>query len=60
MYRKIIGIYVDFALLSGEDKFVFLMSSSDHRIINWLGKFVYQSFQIRDRQKQYIAYLNED
>ena len=49
MYSTVNGIYLDFALLSEEDKFVFLMTNTDHRIINWLGKFVYQSFQIRDR-----------
>ena len=49
MFSKVNGMYLDFALLSDEDKFVFLMTNTDHRIINWLGKFVYQSFQIRDR-----------
>ena len=39
MYRKVNGIYLDFALLSVEDKFVFFMTNTDHRIINWLGLY---------------------
>ena len=54
MYSKVNGIYLDFALLSDEDKFVFLMTNTDHRITNWLRKFVYQSFQIRDRQSSIV------
>ena len=49
MCSKVKEISLDFAHLSDEDKFVFLMTNNDHRIINWLGKFVYQSCQIRDR-----------
>ena len=48
MYSKVNGIYLNFAHLSDEEKFVFLITNTDHRIINWLGKFVYQSSQIRD------------
>ena len=48
MYGKISGIYIDFKYLKSEDKFKFLLSNSDSRILNWLGKFVYQSFQTRD------------
>ena len=49
MYDKISGIYSNFIHLNDEDKFIFLMANTDRRILNWLGKFVYQSFQIRDR-----------
>ena len=47
MYDKISGIYSNFIHLNDEDKFIFLMANTDRRILNWLGKFVYQSFQIR-------------
>ena len=49
MYHKISVIYSNFIHLNDEDKFIFLMTNTDRRILNWLGKFVYQSFQIRDR-----------
>ena len=49
MYDKISGIYSNFIHLNDEYKFIFLMANTDRRILNWLGKFVYQSFQIRDR-----------
>ena len=49
MYDKISGIYSNFIHLNDEDKFIFLMTNTDHRILNWLGKFVYQSFQIKER-----------
>ena len=49
MYDKISGIYSNFIHLNDEDKFIFLMTNTDRRILNWLGKFVYQSFQIVDR-----------
>ena len=48
MYDKINRVYGDFNNLSEEDKFLFLMSNSDVRILNWLGKFIYRSFQIKD------------
>jgi len=48
MYSKIGEIYLDFFNLNNDEKFVFLMKTNDHRIMNWLGKFVYRSFEIRD------------
>ena len=48
MYGKINGIYSDFKNLNDVDKFIFLMSNTDGRILNWLGKFAFQSFQVRD------------
>ena len=47
MYSKVNGIDFDFTNFNVEVKFVFLMTNTDHRIINRLGKFVYQSFYIR-------------
>ena len=54
MYDKINRVYGDFNNLSEEDKFLFLMSNDDVRILNWFGKFIYHSFQIRDR-KNWLA-----
>ena len=48
MYHKISGIYSNFIHLNDEDKFIFLMTNTDRRNLNCLGKFIYQSFQIRD------------
>ena len=50
MYDKINRVYGDFNNLSEEDKFLFLMSNDDVRILNWFGKFIYYSFKIRDRK----------
>ena len=44
MYDKINRVYGDFKNLSEEDKFLFLMSNDDVRILNWFGKFIYHSF----------------
>ena len=54
MYDKTNRVYGDFDNLSEEEKFLFLMSNDDARILNWFGKFVYHSFQIRDR-KNWLA-----
>ena len=51
---KIYRAYGEFNNLSEEDKFLFLMSNDDVRILNWVGKFIYHSFQIRDR-KNWLA-----
>ena len=48
-YDKIDRVYGDFNNLSDEDN-LFLMSNSDVRILNWFGKFMYRSFQIRERK----------
>ena len=47
-------VYGDFNNLSEEDKFLFLMSNDDVRILNWFGKFIYYSFQMKDR-KNWLA-----
>ena len=50
MYDKINRVYGDFNNLSEDDKFLFLMSNFEVRILNWFGKFIYRSFQIRDQK----------
>ena len=47
LYVKVSARWTDFSLLSGRDKFIFLMSCTDPYILGWLSKFVYKSFNKR-------------
>ena len=43
-------VYSDFNNLNEDNKFLSYISNFDVRILNWLGKFINHSFQIRDRK----------
>ena len=49
-WNTIQNIDIEFPLLSDEDKFCYLMCNGDPRVLSWYGKFVYQSFQIRNEK----------
>ena len=49
-WNKIQTIDIEFPLLSDENKFCYLMCNGDPRVLSWYGKFVYQSFQIRNEK----------
>ena len=46
LYSKVSTRTVELILLNDQDKLIFLMSCTDHFILNWLAKFVYKSFNI--------------
>ena len=50
LWNKINAIDSGFAHLDDKDKFCYLMSCCDRNILSWFGKFVYQSFNIRNQK----------
>ena len=50
LWNKINAIDSGFAYLDDKDKFCYLMSCCDRNILSWFGKFVYQSFDIRNQK----------
>ena len=47
-FQKVTTIYHDFMLLDDEDKFGLIMTSCEPQCLNWLGKFLHESFIIRN------------
>ena len=54
MYNNFNGVYKCFINLKEDDKFLFILSNSDSRILSWLGN-ICRSYQIRDRRKWLTA-----
>ena len=50
LWHKINTIESDFEQLDDKGKFCFLMSNSDRRTLSWFGKYVYQSFNMRNKK----------
>ena len=50
LWNKINATDSGFAYLDDKDKFSYLMSCCDRNILSWFGKFVYQSFNIRNQK----------
>ena len=48
LFSKIITKDDTFCHLSGEDKFIYLLTSGDQQILTWVGKFIYRSFEQRE------------
>ena len=47
LFDKILGIHPNFTSLADPNKFVFLLSNKEARILTWVGKFIYDSFNKR-------------
>ena len=50
LWNKIKIIQPDFSKLDDKGKFCYLMSNSDPRTLSWFGKYVYQSFNVRNEK----------
>ena len=50
LWHKINTIESDFWQLDDKGKFCFLMSNSDPRTLSWFGKYVHQSFNMRNKK----------
>ena len=50
LWNKIKITQPDFSKLDDKGKFCYLMSNSDPRTLSWFGKYVYQSFNVRNEK----------
>ena len=50
LWNKIKIIQPDFSKMDDKGKFCYLMSNSDPRTLSWFGKYVYQSFNVRNEK----------
>ena len=50
LWNEINAIDSGFAYLDDKDKLCYLMSCCDRNVLSWFGKFVYQSFNIRNQK----------
>ena len=48
LFTKIVEILPDCSSLAEPNKFVFLLTNKDSRILTWVGKFIFESFIKRD------------
>lgn len=46
--KKIVEILPDFSSLAEPNKFVFLLSNKESRLLTWVGKFIFEPFLKRD------------
>ena len=51
---KISAVYPDFRYLNNYQRFMFLLQNHDGKILNWFGKFLYNSFNSRNRNLRRI------
>ena len=47
LFEKVKTIYASFPNFTEQEKFIFLLSSSDCKVLSWTGKFIYNSMHAR-------------